>query len=232
MPLLNGNARFGGRFFVLEFAISAALARLPHWLHNARMLVRFARSSLFILLCAGTAYAAEPVTVYRCTNAKGAVSLQDDPCPQGSVQTTRQMQRPVDAPAKPTVARPTAAAAPTLPPEPPARPDFAPVPPPPLYRCTSYDGISRDSEVYDPNPRCEPLALYYPDARYLTPEQAGLCRWVRDSCVRLSDDDACDRFKQKKQEAASAAMHAFSDTAAYRKSEVERLTQIIDESCR
>jgi hypothetical protein len=188
--------------------------------------------ALLLALSAGRAPAAEPVTVYRCTDTKGAVSLQDDPCPKGVVQSARQMQRPVDAPtraAAPTPAKPAPSPAP-LPSD--VRPDFAPLPPPPLYRCTSYDGITRDSEVYDPNPRCEPLALYYPDARYLTPEQAGLCRWVQDSCVRLSDAAACDRFKQKKQETGSAALHAFSDTAAYRKSEVERLTQIIDESCR
>jgi hypothetical protein len=105
-------------------------------------------------------------------------------------------------------------------------------PPPPLYRCTSYDGIVRDSEHYDPNPRCEPLALYFPDPYLLTPQQAGACRWVEDSCVRLSDEAACARWKQKKEEAASAALHAFSDTAAYRNSELERATQIVDESCR
>jgi hypothetical protein len=32
-------------------------------------------------------------------------------------------------------------------------------------------------------------------------------------------------------EAQSAILHAFSDTAAYRKSELERLTQIVNENC-
>ncbi len=199
------------------------------------MCPRLTALALLLFLSPGCVSAADPVTVYRCTDAKGAVSLQDDPCPKGAVQSTRQMQRPVDAPARsaaPAPTKPAASPAAALAPPPDdVRPDFAP-PPPPLYRCTSYDGITRDSEVYDPNPRCEPLALYYPDARYLTPEQAGLCRWVQDSCVRLSDAAACERFKQKKQEAGSAALHAFSDTAAYRKSELERLTQIVEESCR
>ncbi len=195
------------------------------------MCARLPVFALLLTLSAGSALAAESVTVYRCTSAKGAVSLQDDPCPKGAVQSTRQMQRPVDAPTR-TVAPAPAKPAPLPAASADLRPDFAPPPPPPLYQCTSYDGITRDSEVYDPNPRCEPLALYYPDARYLTPEQAGLCRWVRDSCVRLSDAAACVRFKQMKRDASSAAMHAFSDTAAYRKSELERLTQIIDESCR
>jgi hypothetical protein len=192
------------------------------------MPVRAAAAVVCLLVAAG-AVAGTPVTVYRCVDPKGAVSLQGDPCPKGSVQNARQMQRPVDAPAKPMAAPKSPAPVPARDPLP-ARPSFVSAPPP-LYLCTSYDGITRESEVYDPNPRCEPLALYYPDARYLTPAQAGLCRWVQDSCVRLSDEAACDRFKRKKREAASAAMHAFSDTAAYRKSELERLTQIIDDSC-
>ncbi len=32
-------------------------------------------------------------------------------------------------------------------------------------------------------------------------------------------------------EAASAVLHAFSDTAAYRKSELQRLNQIVSENC-
>jgi hypothetical protein len=172
------------------------------------------------------------VTIYRCLDAKGRLSLQGDPCPKDSTQSTLNMVRPKDPPARST-AKP-----PALLPPPPANPPMAegpyvypPPPPPPLFECTSYDGIVRESEVYDPNPRCEPIALYLPNAQMLTPQQAGLCRWVEDSCVRLSDDETCARFVKKKREAASAVMHSFSDTATYRKSELQRLTQIVDESC-
>lgn len=181
-------------------------------------------------LAAGLARGEDTVTVYRCVDGKGNVSLQGDPCPSASHQSTRQMQRPVDAPARPAAApKPATAPAPPAEEPPPTWTDL--VPPPPMYVCTSYDGIERISEVYDPNPHCEPLALYYHGVN-LTPAQAGLCHWVEDSCVRLSDAEACDLFKKKKQEAASSALHAFSDTAAYRKSELVRLQQIIDESCR
>jgi hypothetical protein len=174
------------------------------------------------------------VTIYRCIDAKGHVSLQDDPCPKDSTtQSARSMLRPQDAPARP-------AAAPSPPPAtPPATavvetPYVPPpyIPPPPLYECTSYDGIVRESEVYDPNPRCEPLVLYFPYPRRLSPAQAGSCRWVQDSCVRLSNEETCARFEQKKRDAASALLHAFSDTEAYRKSELQRFNQIIDQSCR
>ena len=169
-----------------------------------------------LLALAGSAGGSDTVTVYRCVDAKGRVTLQDDPCPAGTQSSTRQMQRPKDAPARP---------APTATTKPP--PGLAP---PPMYRCTSYDGIERYSESYDPNPRCEPMVLYY-DPRQLGPELSRACQWVEDSCVRLTDEAACEVWKKKRKEAQSASLHAFSDTASYRKSEVERIGQIVDESC-
>ena len=181
---------------------------------------------------AATSPAADTVTIYRCLDAKGHVSLQDDPCPKDTTQqSSRNMVRPQDAPQRPAGTAPPAPPANPTPPEAPVV-EFLYNPPPPMYECTSYDGIVRESEVYDPNPRCEPLALYYPEAHRLTPSQAGACLWVKDSCVRLSDAETCERFRKKKREAASALLHSFSDTEAYRKSELQRLTQIIDESCR
>ena len=169
----------------------------------------------------------DTVTIHRCVDGKGHVTLQDEACPSGSQDTVLQMQRPKDAPPPPTVAvtPPPVAPAPAPSPPPPAL-----IPPPAMYRCTSYDGIERYSESYDPNPRCEPLGLYYPPA-YLTPESARMCRWVEDSCVRLSDDAACDVWRQRKVKAQSDLLRAFSDTVAYRRSELQRINQILSESC-
>ena len=199
--------------------------------HNAGMKAWFLLSLAF-LLPAGAAQAIQgTVTVHRCVDARGRITLQNDPCPKGSHDTTRQMLRPIDPPPRAHTARP----APARFVEPPPSNYYAParelIPPPAMYRCTSYDGIERFSEQYDPNPRCEPIVLYYPYPNYLTPAQALSCRWVEDSCVRLSDRSACDRWKTMKVEAISAATRAFSDTAAYRKSELERVRQIVDESC-
>lgn len=171
------------------------------------------------------------VTVHRCIDAKGLVTLQGDPCPPGSHDTTREMTRPKDPP--------PGSAPPPPPPiviEPP-REEYVPnreiIPPPPIYRCTNTAGEERFSEQYDPNPRCEPIVLYYPYAGVSTPvgAQAITCRWIEDSCVRLTDWQACARFRTMLKEARSAVLHAFSDTAAYRKSEVERLSQIVNENC-
>ena len=44
------------------------------------------------------------ITVYRCTDAAGRVSLRDTPCPQGQRQSTREMLRPKDPPPSATPA--------------------------------------------------------------------------------------------------------------------------------
>ncbi len=173
--------------------------------------------------------AANTVTIHRCVDGKGHVTLQDDACPAGSQDSARVMERPRDAPA------PAPEHLPTPPPEPEyaPEPDWVPPPrrpPPDIYVCTSYDGIERYSESYDPNPRCEPYVLYYPYPIDQPPGKLA-CRWVEDSCVRLDDDHACAIWKQKRKDAESDLRRAFSDTAAYRKSELARIGKIVDESC-
>ena len=207
------------------------LAAVTGQSHNRRMKAWFALSIAFLLPCPAAHAAQDTVIVHRCTDARGHITLQDEPCPKGSHDSAREMTRPKD-PAPRRVMRRTA-------PEPVEllqlpEPAFAPrllIPPPPMYRCTSYDGIQRFSESYDPNPRCEPFVLYYPYPNYLTPTQALSCRWVEDSCVRLSDQVACERWKVQRKEAISEAQRAFSDTAAYRKSELARVAQIVEDSC-
>ena len=214
--------------------------------HNAAMRGGPALSLAFLAIAVGVAGIAgarpahalagkpgvEPtVQLHRCTDARGKVTWQDDACPPGNKDELREMQRPTDAP--PTARTPTppppAHPAPAAETSPPPRREL--VPPPAIYHCTSYDGIERDSESYDPNPRCEPMALYYPYPNQLTPAQALSCRWVEDSCVRLSDRAACERWRAKQPEAASLVQRAFSDTQQYRRSELARINQIIEESC-
>jgi hypothetical protein len=119
----------------------------------------------------------ETVQLHRCTDAGGKVTWQDDKCPAGSKDEAREMMKPVDAPAQ-AVAAPAPVAAVEPPPQAPAPPQRELIPPPPMYSCTTYDGNQRYSENYDPNPRCEPMVIYYPYPNQLTPEQALSCRWV------------------------------------------------------
>jgi hypothetical protein len=171
------------------------------------------------------------VIVHRCTDARGRVTLQDDPCPPGSQDSSREMLRPKDPPkaGKSAAAAPPPLYDPLMAEPPPPLREL--IPPPPMYRCTSYDGIERYSEQYDPNPRCEPWALYHPYADRLTPQQAGACRWVRDSCVLLSENETCRRFRASLKKAKSEAMHSDSTMQPYRDSEVARLGQILRDHC-
>ena len=190
-------------------------------------------SLAFLALAVGmasSAASAPTVTLHRCTDARGKVTWQDDACPKGSQDLVREMVRPVDAPRR-KATKVVAAPAPAPVPEqaPPAQRDW--LRPPAMYQCTSYDNIQRYSESYDPNPRCEPLVLYYPYPQQLTQQQALSCRWVEDSCVRLSDAEACGVWRARHKEAISLEQRSFSDTQQYRRSELRRIAGIVAESC-
>jgi hypothetical protein len=172
------------------------------------------------------------VRFYRCTNPKGKVSLQDRPCDKASKQEIRDMVRLKTMP--PIVKQPIATPSSPLPALPaPVQNSVVRIPPPDLYQCTNYEGKTRDSENYDPNPRCEPLwALGY-NVDYLPLEQRGhYCRWIEDSCVRYEGRTLCDRWLAKQKQAQADVRYAFSSTLAYRKSELVRITQIVNTSCR
>jgi hypothetical protein len=174
----------------------------------------------------------DTVRFYRCTNGMGKVSLQDKPCDKTSKQEVRDMVRlKTMPPSRPEANVPKSAPPPVAPAV--VQTPVALIPPPDLYQCTNYEGKTRDSENYDPNPRCEPLwALGY-HVDYLPIEQRGrYCRWIEDSCVRYEGRALCDRWFAKQKQAQADVRYAFSSTLAYRKSELARITQIVNTSCR
>jgi hypothetical protein len=191
--------------------------------------VALVSAALAIAILAAPAGRADDITVYRCKDASGNVTMQDSPCAAGTTGSARTMTRPQDPPPD-TTARTTRPQAPPAPaPEEVVEPVYV-EPPPPMFECTDYDGAVRYSETYRPSNRCVPLAVLGYDVG--PGAAAATCRWVEESCLRLDDESSCRHFKQLLVEAKSAALHAFSDTAAFRKSEVERLTRIVNESCR
>ncbi len=163
------------------------------------------------------------LTVYRCVDSRGKVSLQDIPCTSSASQETKTMARPKDAvPAKGDTASTESVITPAEPIE--AR--GASVPAPELYRCTDFDGKVRDAEYYDPKPRCVPLwALGYKS-------RGNACRWVEDSCVRYQGAALCQRWEDKARQAELDVSHASSSDAPFLKSELARFTQIVQNSCR
>lgn len=184
--------------------------------------------AIFLLLVGPSA--AEEITVFRCVDAKGKVTLRDTACPDGDTETTRQMRRPQDPAPRPPAPVPE----PRRAPEPAPVAAAAPAPwqaPPPLFQCTDFDGAVRFTEDGRSNTRCVPLSVLGWNVRR-SPIGAASCRWVSESCVRLSDNGACGQYRTMLVRARSDSLHAFSNTAAFRRSEVQRLDQIVRVSCR
>lgn len=123
-----------------------------------------------VLLATPPAPAAQ-VTIYRCTDAKGRLTLRDTPCRSGEKQETREMVRPKDPPPSRTIARPPPSAAPARSEESPPR-YIVVTPPRPMYECVTPDGERYISETGEGRARWEPdwLPAYpvhpYPHDRY------------------------------------------------------------------
>jgi hypothetical protein len=98
------------------------------------------------------------VTIYRCTDASGAVAVRDTPCGRGQQQETRSMVRPKDAPT------PVADAEPAPAPQAPVQVRTVVLAPPrPMYECRTPDGNTYTSDSSEGNPRWVPLwTLGYP----------------------------------------------------------------------
>jgi hypothetical protein len=174
-------------------------------------------SSIAVLLALAPWHSSqgEPVRVYRCTAADGAVSLQDAPCPKTDGQELRMLRRPVDGPAPAPVATPPPIAEVRAPPPEPPVPRE---PTTPLYDCVAHDGSTYESTTgvgemrwvplwvlgLDPRapartfvrtgatpspPRSAPRA----PSRVPDPASMGAGTWVQDQCWMLSPGEACAR---------------------------------------
>ncbi len=120
---------------------------------NADMVIRPSRLLLLPLLAAsaGAATAQDTdITIYRCTDTAGHVTVQDAPCAGDQSQQVRHMIQPTDPPPR---AEPVAPA--SLQPAPEARPQPAVAlhAPRPMYECIRDDGTRYTSDDGDGNPR-------------------------------------------------------------------------------
>jgi hypothetical protein len=167
------------------------------------------------------------VTVYRCTDAQGRLSLRDSPCLPGERQEVRSMLRPKDAPPRPVVAAP------------PPREVYVPQtttqvvmlqPPRPLYECVTPDNTRYLSDSPEGNPRLVPMWVtdgpaiqayreYQPgqlqvrvdDGRVSGGYTSGGWRdrivtgwagqhWIRDACHPLPQAEVCARLRDRRGE--------------------------------
>lgn len=180
------------------------------------------RSAIFLLALASFAAAAQEVTIYRCIDAKGNLTLRDSPCEKGQKQDVRAMQRPKDpAPGSAVTAKP----APPATPAPPIR-EVQVIyrnPPRPMYDCTTPDGQRYTSDDGDGNPRSVPIwTLGYspwprsgdrPRSLLPSDDRPGLppgphaggyggvpYTWIRDECHVLPQDEVCSRLSDRRYE--------------------------------
>jgi hypothetical protein len=201
--------------------------------------------ALPILLLFASSAGADEVVFYRCTDASGALTMQNMPCPKGQKQEKKVMQSvstvPMGsaAPAKPTLSHvPPPASPATAPTEAPAAP-VAPtpaeaaagkrLPPPILFQCTTYDKDTYITEGEEPQSRCVPLRTVGLDGNPQT--GAGeACEMMRDQCARVPDGALCEAWKKRLGETEVAWRFARPGNEAKNKAEFERTQKIWRES--
>lgn len=178
--------------------------------------------SLLLLLAAAPSLAQESRqdTIYRCTDARGALTIQNGtPCAKGSRQEVQVVEAPTVIPRyeppPPIVTGVPEADAPP-PAQAPARPETPPpariadaqrLPPPPIYRCETWDNDSYLSEDPEPKPRCVRLQT---TGLAGDPDRAGgqACEMKYDLCARVPDGAACEGWTQRQREIESSWRHA------------------------
>lgn len=199
----------------------------------------------WLLLFAAPVAHADELVIYRCTDAAGALTVQNMPCPKGSKQQIKRMQALVTVPMTPTPAMSTQpAAAPTEPASTPATPatptatsassapaadTAARLPPPNLFRCTTRHGGGYVTEDSEPASRCEPLQTTGLDGN----PQGGAgqaCEVVHDTCARVPDEGLCEAWTKLRDEAEVAWRFTRAETSEKNKAEFDRVQRILAES--
>ena len=204
--------------------------------------------------CAGAAAQstdAGTVTVYRCTDASGAQSLRDSPCPKGQKQQAREMVRPKDAPPKPPAPAPVTVPQPV--PATSTRTVYL-APPRPLYECVTPEGKRYTSDDGRGNPRWVPLwTLGYPVVRPRSvlgdnighpervmrpphrdiswPVATGGGSWIRDDCTMLPPVEACARLRDRRSTLRTRFFNAQEKERDLLREEERALNARLDNDC-
>lgn len=204
--------------------------------------------ALALLACATPTAIAQQVVIYRCTDASGALTVQnDEPCPAGSREERAIIEPPPpmpvyvpQTPAPAPVASSTAQADATATPAPVARerPDApAPariadadrLPPPPIFRCHTPGNDRYVSEDAEPKPRCVPLQTVGINGDPGLAAGAA-CEWQYDRCERIPDGEACDGWRQRGREIESTWRYARGDARAPLQEAFARVSTILSDT--
>jgi hypothetical protein len=210
------------------------------------------------LLCGGLAlltslpaFAQEKVVIYRCTDAGGALTIQNNvPCPKGSKQERRVMDSAPNpsllSPTMPPLVPPASTRAPAAPPTHSATPHNRPtpppaveddtairdedrLPPPALFECRTPDNDWYLSESGEPQPRCVPLNTTGLSGT-IENTNATSCEMKIDVCQRVPEGTLCDSWRKRQREAESAVRFGASENRAKAEEELQRLNRVVQES--
>lgn len=196
-------------------------------------------ATLLIVLPLASAGTLDAATAYKCVDAKGAISFQDQRCPAGSRQQTLILPDEPSSPEAPTDTLPVAASTP-----PSAVPVQAPpppqIPPPAFYLCTRYDGSRYISDTGQGGSAAVPLGVLGVPNRSLADAYGGpngigvsapglrtiphmpaaqvpfggTYTWIDDDCHFAAPREACAYLRSALDDVASELRRAFSDTEA------------------
>ena len=200
----------------------------------------FAIACALLLLAASAIPARAGVVIYRCTDASGAVAVQNDtPCPKGSKQTRRVVETPTSSATPAYVEAPSIAPIPAPEPVPAPQPvatmpastipDGERLPPPPLFECTTFDNDHYLSDDGTPSERCVALDVTgIGDGA--APGVGAACQKQTDTCQRVPDGAACDAWKRREREARATLMFGKAEDKDKNEAEYERVQRIVTES--
>lgn len=199
-------------------------ASTPGWLASQLLVLLWLSSS------ATPASAQRQVVIYRCTDAHGALTIQNDtPCPKGSKQRKSVIDVPPPMPAYESRAErmPVIVAAEEEKQQhqiqqalPPPVPEAEREPPPALFQCTTWNQDTYLTEDDKPQERCAPLNLVGLDGKPVV-GAAQACQNVADQCVPVPDDDLCKAWQRRANEAKFRWKFAKTDDDHARELEYE-----------
>lgn len=174
----------------------------------------------------------DTVRIYRCTDADGALTVQNDqPCPSGHRQQVQVIDVPPALPAHvprervmPKVvaaekARRDAAIRAALPEPVPPEERKAPTA---LFQCTTWNNDTYLTEDEVPAERCAPMRVVGLDGR-ARPGTGAACRTTRDRCGAIAEDDLCKAWQRRVDEAEFRWKFAGSQAEDPRRLEYETL---------
>ena len=189
-----------------------------------------------VLLGVAGVSAGESVVIYRCTDAGGAVTFQNDvPCPKGAAQERRMME--VAAPVAAPAAVPLPAVEPRVRPPAPAVDPGAPPsiaiaerqPPPPLFECRTWDDRRYLGDLASPPERCAPLQTTGVGGAPGMGAGAA-CELVSDQCAPVAEDALCDGWRLRLREAEADLRFGRFESRQAAQAEVARVEQVARES--